>query len=145
MDDIAFEIKCRQYLVKRLGILKRDLEKTVAKEQEVRKARIKELCEYEDAEQAQEAYGNADITLEEYNAVRDVLEKGAKFAESKTPKFAALEILVDFMVRQNREIRDFEWELKTPEERERIEKFNAEFRASHGSNWNWESYKTEIT
>lgn len=134
MDDITFEIKCRKYLVKRLGVLRRDIEKTVAKEKAVRESRVKELCEYEDIDQAQEAYAYGNITLEEYDAIRDVLEKGIQFAESKTPKSAALEILIDFMVRQNREIQDFEWELKTPEERERIEKFNAEFRANHGLN-----------
>lgn len=134
MDDINFEIKCRKYLVKRLEVLRRDIEKTVSKEKAVRENRIKKLCEYEDTDQAQEAYAYGDITLEEYDAICDVLEKGTKFAESKTPKSAALEILIDFMLCQNREIKDFEWELKSPEERERIEKSNAEFRASHGLN-----------
>jgi len=133
-DDIIFEIKCREYLVKRLGVLRRDIEKTVAKEMAKRESRVEELCEYKDFDQAQEAYAYGDISFEEYDAIRVALETGADFAESKTPKSAALEILIDFMERQKREIRDFEWELKTPEERERIEKSNAEFRASRRSN-----------
>jgi len=137
-DDLQFEIKCRQYLVKRLGVLRRDIEKTVAKDKARRESRVEELCEYKDFDQAQEAYAYGDISFEEYDAIRVVLETGADFAESKTPKSAALEILIDFMMRQNREIKDFEWELKTPEERERIEKYNTEFRASHGLNRNQE-------
>lgn len=128
LDDLQFEIKCRQYLVKRLGVLKRDIEKTVAKEKESQKSRIEKLCEYEDVGQAQEAYAYGDISLEEYDEIRDFLEKAIVFSESKTPKQAALEILKDFMVHQKREIQDFEWELKTPEERERIERSNAEFK-----------------
>lgn len=131
-SDLQFEIKCREYLVKRLGVLRRDIEKTVAKEKEVREKRKNKLCEYETIEQAQEAYGYGDITLEEYDEIYEVLEKAVGFAEVKTPKAAALEILLEFMGRQKSEIRDFEWELKTPEEQERIIKSQEEFRREHG-------------
>ena len=135
MDDNEFEIRCRRYLVKRLAVLKNDIEKTVAKEKEARKTQIERLCRFKDMDEAVEAYGYGDITEDEYQEVCDALEKGAAFVEfTKTPKAASLEILKDFIRRQEREIDDFEWSMKSPEEQARIQKENAEFRAAHGLN-----------
>lgn len=135
MDDNTFEIRCRKYLLKRLETLEKDIEKTVLKEKEARKEQIEKMCAYKDTDDAAEAYGFGEITEEEYQEICDALEEGAAFVEfTKTPKAAALEILHDFMRRQKREIADFEWSLKSPEEQEAIRKENAEFRAAHGLN-----------
>lgn len=135
MEDLTFEIRCRKYLVKRLTVLKNDIEKTVAKEKEARKAQIERLCKFKDTDEATEAYGYCDITAEEYQEVCDALEKGAAFVEfTKTPKAAALEILKDFMVRQKQEIVDLEWSMKSPKEQERIRKENEEYRITHKLN-----------
>lgn len=133
MHDNEFEVKCRKYLLKRLGVLERDIEKVVEKEKYGRKKQIEELCKYKNTDEAQEAYGYEEITDEEFREICDVLEKGAAFVEfTKTPKAAALEILHDFMHRQERDIADFEWEMKSPEEQEQIWKANEEFREAHG-------------
>lgn len=131
--SVEFEIKCRKYLVNRLETLRKDIEKTVNKEKEGRKARVEKLCEYKDSYEASEAYGYGDITEDEYREILEHLEEGADFVEfTKTPKAAALEILREFMQRQKQEINDFEWEMKSPEERERILKERAEWRTAHG-------------
>ena len=135
MEDYTFEIRCRKYLVKRLTVLKDAIEKTVDKEKEARKAQIERLCKFKDTDEAANAYGYGDITEEEYQEVCAALEEGAAFVEfTKTPKAAALEILKEFMDHQEREIADFEWSMKSPEEQERIRKKNEEFLAAHGLN-----------
>ena len=132
MDDITFEIKCRQYLIKRLGVLERDMNKIVDKEKEKRKTQIHKLCKYKDLDEAAEAYGYDDITDVEYQEICDTIENESDFVEhTKTPKAAAVEILHDFMEKQNREINDLEWSTKSYEEQERIKKSNAMLRETH--------------
>lgn len=132
MDDNTFEVKCRKYLLKRLGVLERDIKKTVSKEKAARKTQVERLCKYKDSDEAAEAYGYCDITEEEYVEVLAHLEEGAAFVEfTKTPKAAALEILHDFMTRQESEIASLEWMIKSPEEQADILKANAEFRERH--------------
>lgn len=140
MDDMQFEIKCRQYLIKRLSVLEKDIEKTVekekakrAKEKAKRANRVARLTAYEDSDQAQEAYAYGDISQEEFEEICGVLEENAKFIMlTRTPKVAALEMLKEFMYRMKSDIKSFEWEMKSPEERERILKEQEEFRRKHG-------------
>lgn len=135
MDDMQFEIKCRQYLIKRLSVLEKDIEKTVEKEKAKRAARVAHLTAYEDSDQAQEAYAYGDISQEEFEEICCVLEANAKFVMlTRTPKVAALEMLQEFMYRMKSDIKSFEWEMKSPEERDRILKEREEFRRKHGLN-----------
>jgi len=130
---MKFEVKCREYLVKRLSVLEKDIEQTVQKEKARRTSRVEELTAYKDTDEAAEAYGYGDITEEEYMEICSVLTDGADFVEfTLTPKAAALEILREFMHRQKSEIQSFEWEMKSPEEQNRILKDREEFRKKHG-------------
>lgn len=135
MDDVQFEVKCRQYLVKRLSVLEKDIEHTVAKEKSKRAAKVEKLAAYKNSDEAAEAYGYGDITSEEFEEICSVLEENANFVEfTKTPKLAALEMLKEFLWRLKSDIKSFEWEMKSPEEQSRILKEREEFRRKHGLN-----------
>lgn len=132
MEDFSFDIKCRKYLTKRLGTLLRDIEKTVQKEKGVRADRVKTLTAYQDLGDAQDAFGYGEITEGEYDEIRDVLATGADFIESITPKSAALDMLKEYIGRLKSDIHSLEWEMRPPEEQERILKAQTEFREKHG-------------
>jgi len=127
--DLAFEIKCREILIKRLGTSLSSLTRTVDKENTDRQERVKELSVYQSVQEAHDAYGFDYITWDEFETIKRRFED-AEYAEetSSTTASAALSILKEFIGRLQADIRHFKWEALSPEEKRRIEKENAELR-----------------
>ncbi|MCI7099849.1 MAG: hypothetical protein MR966_13320, partial [Lachnospiraceae bacterium] len=68
----------------------------------------------------------------EYSKIMDMLEKGEEIEESvRTIRSAAVEELSRYIADLKRDVRDLEWDMKTPEEQERIRKSNKEFIEKH--------------
>ncbi|MEG2515095.1 MAG: hypothetical protein RSA92_07140 [Bacteroidaceae bacterium] len=128
-NELEFEVKYLKYLVKRLKTLSSSIKKAVDKETEARQRRVEQLCEYKDVDEARDAYGYGYISREEYDEIYDVLKKNAAFIELNTYKKAALDTLNEFIRKKESDIRSFEWEMKSPEERDEINKSNEAFKA----------------
>jgi len=122
-QEWKLEIKSRKELLKRLSYPLEQLRRADEKEEDQRAKQAIMLSEYESVEDAQEAYGYGHITEAEYDLITDIFE-GAENAERLTPVSLALKILMEFMGQMQREIRSIEWEMLSPEERERIARAN---------------------
>ena len=125
--SIRFEIKCRKLLIKKLDSLMKRMESAAEKQIRKRKDRWGEVSQYKSYEEAQEAYGCAVITQEEFFAIADFLEAGEEAVKNeKSAEEAARDILKEFITGLNREISSLEWDLLSEKEKEEIRSKNAE-------------------
>ncbi|WP_367932168.1 hypothetical protein [Enterocloster citroniae] len=90
-------VKALKYLVKRLQKLADEIEITVDKEKQRKKAKVEWMNDYKTYEDVQDAYGMGMITQAEYDAVRDALDRGEAYVELETPKSAALKELRNYI------------------------------------------------
>ena len=123
--DIEFEVEWRKLLISRLARVQTTLNKAAEAEQAAavtRQAEIREL--YPTEEEAHEAFGNADITEDEYRAIAAQLQS----ATAATPTSAARDELRDILSRLRRAIRDLEWETLPDAEKERIRQSGEKFK-----------------
>lgn len=128
-NSLAFEIKVRTILLKRLNHSAELLKAAARKEADRRKERVESVREYKTFEEAQDAYGWGLLTAAEFQNVSKALESGDAYIETgRTPTELADEMLHEFMGRIEREISSFEFELLPPEEQARIRKESEERR-----------------
>lgn len=128
-NSLAFEIKVRTILLKRLNHSAELLKAAARKEADKRKERVESVREYKTFEEAQDAYGWGLLTAEEFQNVSKALESGDAYIETgRTPTELADEMLHEFMGRIEREISSFEFKLLPPEEQARIRKGSEERR-----------------
>jgi hypothetical protein len=123
MDANKFEIQWREILLKKLKSPLASLEKQCGKEWAKRNERIRNLRAYPTLEDAQEAYGYGDITLEEY----DLICRGFEEEEKTMPFEAARDELAEIVAKLKKDIRDLEWESLPEEEKDRIIESNGKF------------------
>jgi hypothetical protein len=129
-SSLELEIKARKELIKRLNHPAELLKVAAKKESDRRSERVNSLREYKTYSEAQEAYGWGIITEEEFYVIAKALEEGDEYIENtRTPTEIANEMLKEFIVRLDKEVRSFEFELLPPEEQERIRKEHEELRA----------------
>jgi len=126
MNEDLFEIEWRKALLAKLVRVQTTMNKAVAAEEEAANARRYELRQYQTKEEAQEAYGYGDISLEEYRAIVDDFES----KPAPTVTSAARDALREYINRLRREIRDFEWAMLPDEEKERIHRSSEEYKAA---------------
>ena len=128
-DDLAFEVKCREILIKRLAAPLAALTKVVDKENNKRQERAAELSLYQTEQEAHDAYGYGYITWDEFLSIQKRFED-LEFAEANptTVTAAALDMLKEFVGRLQSDIRHFEWTALPDSEKERIERDNAAVR-----------------
>jgi len=126
MTENLFEIEWRKALIAKLVRVQTTMNKAAAAEEEAANVRRDELRQYQTKEEAQEAYGYGDISLEEYRAIVDDFESNPTI----TVMCAARDDLREYINRLRREIRDFEWAMLPDEEKERIHRRSAEEKAA---------------
>lgn len=126
LNDTDFEVKCRGYLLKRLETLRKSIRATTEKEREAHAEKTRQLAQYEDFDDLQDAYGNGLVSAEEFDRARDLLKSIDR--HELTPKMAALEMLTDFMRLLRSDIKSLEWERLPEEEKERIHQSNEAYR-----------------
>jgi len=126
MNENLFEIEWRKALVSRLVRVQTTMNKAAAAEEEAANARRDELRQYQTKEEAIEAYGYGDISLEEYRAILDDFES----KPAPTVTSAARDALREYINRLRRDIRYFEWEMLPDEEKERVHRSNEEKKAA---------------
>jgi len=120
-QDFEFGRRSVSYLLKRLEPVEKRLQAAVEKEKADRAAQIEKMSEYKTLDEAADAYGYGSITQQEYEEIMDKLEMGTDYVENtRTPRSAALKTLQEFMRELHKELDEYEWELKTPEEKARI-------------------------
>jgi len=123
------EIAWREELIKRLQAPLNTLNRKYEAEQLQRNNRLKELETYSSVEDAQEAYGYGNITLEEYDFICGSLKEHEKEHENiVTPISAAREELLSIISKYEKDIRYFKWEALSDEEKEAIEQKNADYK-----------------
>lgn len=132
--DLKFEIACRKLLLKRLQTPLNTLERARDKEAGKYNDRVTIISEYNTREEAHDAFGYGYITEDEYRHVCALFDTGEQIREGGiTAAGAAIDMLLEFMGRLKREIRDFEWEALPEEERKRrsqaTEKYKEELHA----------------
>ena len=128
-NDLTFEIKCREILLKRLETPLGALARVVDKENTARQERYAELSVYQTEQEAHEAYGYKYITWAEYEEIKkrfDDVEHAEHNAATVTA--AALDMLREFTGRLKSDIRHFQWSALPDEEKQRIERENTEVR-----------------
>lgn len=119
------EIAWREELLNRLEAPENTLKRKFEKEHMKREARFTELQQYSSLEEAHDAYGYGEITLEEY----DLICQNFNEAENiKTPVSAALDELVSIRARLKKDIEYFKWEALTDAEKREIEHRNEAYK-----------------
>ncbi|GHU47910.1 hypothetical protein FACS1894120_6210 [Clostridia bacterium] len=132
MNEIKFEIEWRKELIKRLEYPRKQLCSAREREKEKRTKQTQKLMKYESYDDAQEAYGYAEITAAELKRIEkmfDSLEDEPNLSISR----AAYNELGNFLRRLRSDIRSLEWENLPDSEKERIERETAERHAKHNS------------
>ena len=125
--DIRFEIRARKLLLKKLESLVKRAAASAEKQIQKRKKRWEEVAQYKSYEEAQEAYGCAVITQEEFFAIADLLEAGEESVKNDiSAEEAARDILNEFVSKVKQEIRGLEWDLLPEKEKEKIRASNAQ-------------------
>ena len=115
------ELRARKEIIKRLQYPLNQLKKAVEKEKNTRQQRASKLLAFETLEEAQEAYGYAEISYEEFYLVRKCFKNAETLVNGTlTATDIALGLLHDFIRRVESEKHDLEFELKSPEEKDRI-------------------------
>ena len=131
MDSATeLEIEWRKELLARLQAPLKVLQRKASKEAEKRLARAQELSAYETEEEAHEAFGYGEITLDEYYSIKDRFDNVEPGGVTVTAAEAALEELQDFMHRLQSEIKDLEWSALPEAEKQRIQASNEAYRAA---------------
>lgn len=126
-NDIAFEIRWRKALIKKLIPFAEKFSKRAENQRTKQIDRQSELRSlYPTEEEAHEAFGYGNITEDEYLQIAEDLA----IPDKPTNDSAARDELYDLISRLKREVKDFEWELLPEREREAIKVANAEFRNS---------------
>lgn len=114
------EIRSRKLVLKRLEYPLSLAVAAAEKEKTARLKRLDELGQYKDFRDAQDAYGFGVITEEEYDAVLDFLENKEKMEAVKSPEEHAADILQEFVLKIQRDIAGFGFELLPRREQEKI-------------------------
>lgn len=120
------EIKSRKLVLKRLAYPLSLAIAAAEKEKAARLKRLDELGQYKDFQDAQDAYGFGVITEEEYDAVLDFLENKEKMEAVKSLEEHAADILQEFVLKLQRDIAGFEFELLPQKEQAKIRQRNYE-------------------
>jgi len=128
-NETKLEIEWREELLARLQAPLKVLKRKAGNEIEKRLARAQELSVYESAEEAHDAFGYGEITLDEYNAIKDRFDNAQPGSAAMSAAEAALDELQGFMRRLQRDIKDLEWSALPEKEKQRIAASNEAFRA----------------
>lgn len=114
---IKVEIKGCKELLRRLGHPLKLLQAAEAKAKAQREERVAQNREYQTIQEAQDAYGWAIITEDEYNEIVKAIESGNEYIENViTYVEVAAEILREFINRLSSDVRSLEFELLPIEE-----------------------------
>lgn len=119
--SIRLEIRARKIVLNRLESPLKWAKVAGEKKKAARAERWAAASVYGSYEEAQEAYGCGCITQEEFWEITDILEEGQEHIDNAiSPEEAAADILQEIVARIQKEIHDFEWDLLTEKEKQRI-------------------------
>jgi hypothetical protein len=120
-----FEIEWRKLLIKRLENPLKLLQAAQGNETQKAIEKTSKLVKFDSYEDAQEAYGYGDITMDELDRIKDMFD-GAENKPEQTSIGAATDELFHIISRLRSDVRSFEWTLLPDEEKERIERASEE-------------------
>lgn len=119
------EIAWREELLKRLEAPKNTLKRKLEKELIEQEARLVKLRQYSSLEEAHDAYGYGEITLDEY----DLISQDFNNLENiQTPVSLALDELISIMGRLKKDIDYLKWEALSDAEKQAIEDKNEAYK-----------------
>lgn len=123
MKDL--EIAWREELLKRLEAPKNTLNRRFEKERLDREARFAELQQYSSVEEAHDAYGYGEITLEEYDLICEDFNNIEKI---ETPVALALDEIISIMGKLKKDIEYLKWEALSDDKKQAIKDRNEAYK-----------------
>ena len=129
IKDLKIELKARKLVLAKLESALKPLAAKAERHRVDRAVRRETLLgEYKTYDEAHEAYGYGYISEKEFEEIAEFLESSQKKVDAPDAEAIAADILKGWIKIMKSDIDHFEFELKSPEEREEIRRKNEEFR-----------------